>query len=192
MCKIKLFAALSLLLSIFWLIPSITLAHILKTDGDIGAVLHIDPDDDPIAGEQTSFFFEFKDKQNKFTPQGCDCTFYIIQEGKQIFSQPLFQNNIDQGLYSASIFFTFPKKDVYQVKLTGKPILPDAFEPFSLVYDVQVARQSPSLDTNSSQTQITNTSWFNTHLPHLIGGIIVAIFLIFALIKQMIGSKASE
>lgn len=163
-------------------------AHALKTDGNIGAILHIDPDDDPIAGSQSGFLFEFKDKQNKFTPQNCDCTFSIIEDGKEIYVQPLFQNNQNPSLDSASVFFTFPERNVYQIKVAGKPTPSDAFQPFSLVWDVRVARAAPNIATNSSPV---NQSWFLVHLPHLTGGLIVVIFLILALIKQLCKSKNS-
>src|SRR5437773_8843060 len=77
----------------FLLFPSVVNAHFLKIDGSIGAVLHVDPDDDPIAGEQASFFLSFKDKQHKFSPQNCTCTFSIQEQNQTIYSQPLFQNN---------------------------------------------------------------------------------------------------
>src|SRR5438045_57931 len=103
--KTKLFVIFFLFTFVFWLNPHIVSAHVLKTDGNIGAVLHIDPDDDPIAGSQASFFFEFKDIQGKFQSQNCDCTFSIAEDGKEIFSQPLFQNNSNPSLTSASVFF---------------------------------------------------------------------------------------
>ena len=179
----------SLLLMIF-AIPQVAKAHILKTDGNIGAVFHVDPDDDPIAGQQTGFFFEFKDKQRKFTPQNCNCTFSITEDGKQIFSQPLFQNNTDPSLTNASIFYAFPEKNVYQIKVIGKPNTPDAFQPFTLVYDVRVARETvPTGTQNTAQT--TNENWFTLHLPHLIAGIIIGIFLLLAIVRQATKKKTA-
>ena len=61
------------------LFPSITQAHILITDEGIGAVVHINPDDDPIVDSLTSFFFEFKDQKNKFQPKLCDCRVVILE-----------------------------------------------------------------------------------------------------------------
>ncbi len=179
---------LPLFTTLFFLSPLPAYAHILKTDGNIGAVLHIDPDDDPFVGQQASFFFEFKDKQNKFTPQNCDCTFSITEDGKEIFSQPLFQNNSSPSLDNASVFFTFPEKNVYQVKVTGKPNPADAFQKFTLTYDVRVARTTNS-STTTQGTQATNTNWFSTHIPHVIGGIIIGLFLIAALVKQFLKPK---
>lgn len=162
-------------------------AHFLKTDGSIGAVLHIDPDDDPIAGSQSGFFFEFKDKANKFSPDKCDCTFLIIEDGKQIFSQPLFANNASPSLTSASVFYTFPERNVYQIKVVGKPQTPGAFQPFTLVYDVRVAR---TFD-NSAQgsTNISLPSWLTVHWPHFILAGIGTIFVIFATIKQQLSKR---
>ncbi len=185
----KLFTYYLLLITCYLLlVPTFTPvdAHVLKTDGNIGAVLHINPDDDPIADQQTGFFFEFKDKQNKFTPQSCTCTFSVEEDGKTIFSQPLFQNNASPSLENASVFFTFPERNVYQIKVAGSPTTPGAFQKFSLTYDVRVARQSsnPSPNSNGSQPS-QGPNWFVTHIPHLIAGLIIGLFLLAAFVKQI-------
>ena len=83
-------------------------AHFLATDRNIGAILHVDPNDQPVAGSQASFFFQFLDKQNKFDPQHCDCTFEINENGKTVYSQSLFKSNSNPSLSNASAFYTFP------------------------------------------------------------------------------------
>lgn len=179
-----------LLLSILFVsalfFPSLAFAHLLKSDGNIGAVLHIDPDDDPIAEQQAGLFFEFKDKQGKFSSQNCDCTFSIIEGGKELFSQPLFQNNNNPDLANASVFYTFPEKNVYQVKITGKPNTPGAFQAFNLSFDVRVDKEAPvttSVPTNNIAAK-TQINWFSGHSLHLVAGIIMLAFIIFVLIKQ--------
>ncbi|HSW96448.1 MAG TPA: hypothetical protein VLF89_01345 [Candidatus Saccharimonadales bacterium] len=128
-------------------------AHVLVTDKNIGAVLHIDPEDDPVAGQQSGFFFEFKDTTGRFSPENCDCNFFISENEKIIYSQPLFQNNPKPSLTNASIFYTFPKKDVYQLKVVGKPNIPNSFQSFTLVYDIRVDRtadrNNPISENNS-------------------------------------------
>src|SRR5882672_6466726 len=74
--KKNLIIALFIILVLFFVATPVE-AHFLASDRNIGAVLHVDPNDQPIAGSQTSFFFEFKDKQNKFKAENCDCTFAI-------------------------------------------------------------------------------------------------------------------
>src|SRR5690349_14295700 len=107
-------------LSLFILVPNAS-AHVLKTDGSIGAVVHIDPDDDPIAVEVSTLFFEIKDTQNKFSPQNCNCRVDILEGGKVIYSDALFQQNSSNNIASPVFQYTFPQKDVYQVKVVGTP-----------------------------------------------------------------------
>lgn len=148
-------------------------AHVLQSNGSVGAVLHIDPADDPIVGEQAAFFFEFKDKKNTFNPANCVCTFSILENGKEIFSQPLFQDNADPSVTNASVFYTFAARDVYQVKVSGKPLMEKkAFEPFTLTYDIRVSRESSgSAPTSSSQNA---TKEYVPYIALLIGGALVA------------------
>lgn len=144
-------------------------AHILETDNTIGAVLHIDPNDEPIAGQQASFFFEFKDKQGKFNSQTCDCNFTILQHGKQIFTQPLFETNTNPSITSANIYFTFPTKDVYKIKITGNPINPDTFQPFTINYDIRV--------NENDSPQPSTRNWFFEHIMQIAIGLTIIIVI---------------
>ena len=154
--------ALTLLLT-----PYIAQAHVLKADGSIGAVVHIDPDDDPIVNQPSNFYFEFKDKQGKFQPSLCDCTATISENGKTVFTQPLFQNSTNPNLANASFSFTFPQRDVYQLKLEGKPFNAGDFQPFSLNYDIRVSRTA---------NPTTSPSFFGLHFIHFV--LILVVFLI--------------
>jgi hypothetical protein len=160
-----------LLLTIFFSHP--VEAHFLIVDHTIGAILHIDPNDEPVAGEQASFFFEFKDKQNKFRPQNCDCTFSISENGKEIFSQPLFQNNQNPSLSNASIFYTFPQRDVYEIKVVGKPFIPQAFQSFTLTYTIRV--ETIARTTTPPEQK---ASWLSTHILYLIIGVVIIILIV--------------
>jgi hypothetical protein len=151
-------------------------AHFLAADGNIGAVLHVDPNDEPIAGSLASFFFEFKDKENKFKPENCDCSFEIDENGKNIYSQPLYQNNNNPSLTNASVFYTFPQRDVYQVKVIGKPLTPNAFQSFTLKWNFRVDQQASS-ETGSTQG---SSNFFSAHLVQIILiGIIIIAFLVY-------------
>ncbi len=161
-------------------------AHVLKSDGSIGAVLHVSPEDDPIARQLTSFFFELKDKNGQFQPGNCDCKGDILQNGKIIYSAPLFQNNSSPSLDNASFSFTFPEKDIYQVQVSGKPTTTGTFQPFNLVWDVRVARESS--DTNTAESSAIKhkgmTDWTGKHTPHLIGIFLILFFVLFYTLKQ--------
>lgn len=177
MSELKLQSTLLLLFlsAYFFFLPTLVNAHILKADGAIGAVLHIDPEDDPIVGQQAGFFFEFKDKRNKFQSSNCDCIFSIIQGGKEIFNQPLFKGNSNPSLTNASVFFRFPERDVYQVRVVGKPITSDKFQPFTLTYDIRVSRED---DINSGSKPSSSAN-----ILVIISSVIFLLFIAFIVSK---------
>ncbi|MEJ0073385.1 MAG: hypothetical protein WDN27_04895 [Candidatus Saccharibacteria bacterium] len=47
-------------------IPGAASAHVLKIDGSIGGVLHINPDDNPTTGNPTDYILSFDDDSGKF------------------------------------------------------------------------------------------------------------------------------
>lgn len=179
----KLLISLVSFISLFFVFPSFTHAHILKTNGSVGAVMHITPDDDPIAGEESSFFFEFKDKENKFKPNACDCTITISQSGKEILRQPLFANNSDPSLTNASLSFTFPVRDVYTITIFGKPLTQNAFTEFTLTYDLRVERVSEEVSGKQSVIGV-NDNWFRSHIPHIVIGVVSFGVLVWIGIKS--------
>ncbi len=164
---------------IFFLFPKDVFAHILQTDGTIGAVLHIDPEDDPIVGKPATFYFEFKDKIGRFIPDKCDCTVSIINSGKSIYTQSLFQSNTSPDLSNASFSYTFPKKGVYILRITGKPYTPNAFQTFSLSYDLRISREETNLLQGKS-----GINWFSDHLNHVIVFGVASFFCILFFINR--------
>lgn len=144
-------------------------AHVLKSDGSVGAVLHVSPDDDPVAGVSTEFFFELKDKDGKFIPEDCDCTATVLQDGKAIYTQSLFQ---DKG--GASFSYVLPQKGIYIVQINGKPNSQNAFQPFTLSWDIRVAREE-IIETPAKEGIDTNIVWYSVLLVMVVVvGIIVS------------------
>ena len=166
--------------------PSSVEAHVLKTSGSVGAVVHVTPEDDPIAGEQTDFFFEFKDREGKFKPENCDCKVTILKAGQEAYTAPLFQNNSDPSLTSASFSYTFPEKNIYQVKISGQPLTTDAFQEFNLEYDIRVARVSESLDTQVTDVPDNSNQSGSERLvtkPYFLGLGLIILLGLLALVK---------
>jgi hypothetical protein len=126
------------LLIVLLLVPVTVSAHQLATDGSIGAVVHIDPSDDPIVGQASGFYFDFEDRTSKFQLGSCLCTVIVQQNGTTLESQQLSQ----ASLTTASFSYTFAAKGVYQIKIIGVPQPSTAFQPFSLSYDIRVARDA--------------------------------------------------
>jgi len=154
-------------------------AHVLKTDGNIGAVMHVNPDDDPIAGLDSSFYFEFKDKSGKFDPAKCDCNAVILENGKELFKTAIFAQSA--SLTSSSFTFNFPEKNVYQLKVIGTAN-DNSFQNFTLNYDIRVAKDA----SNETNKIISNESII------IIGGIIALIALIIFVVVQLIRRKAKS
>lgn len=145
-------------------------AHVLLTDGSIGAVLHIDPDDDPIVNQPSSFFFDFKDTTNRINLLSCDCQFEIFANGKQIYSQPIASTNKT----AATLTYTFPARSIYTVKVVGNPTDGSSFSPFTLTDDVRVSRVADQPITEKA---------YPPYLIYILGICLIVLLVIFAIIK---------
>jgi len=155
--------------SLFFIFSIHVQAHVLKTDDNIGGVLHIDPEDDPVAGEQATFFFEMKDKTNKFSAADCNCRVDVYENKNLIYSDAVTQGNSPSS--SVLFAYTFPQKDVYLVKLVGNPQTENSFQPFTLTYDILVARES-----NSAKKTSVSVSHYLIFIP--IGAIFLFLLLV--------------
>lgn len=130
----------SIVLFFFLILTQPAVAHTLQTDGTIGAVLHISPEDDPIAGDISSFFFEIKDTADNFTSRLCECTVTIEKNSKILLTQPVFQDTNEDNQTNLTMIYTFPETGIYKITLTGKPLSGTTFNEFTLSYDVRVTK----------------------------------------------------
>ena len=121
-------------------------AHVLKTDGTIGAILHIAPDDNPKSGVPTTYELAFKDTNNQFTLANCDCSVAIQADSKTIDTQVL---GTQYALISKNTY-TFPKPNVYTLEVTGQPKQANTFQPFVLTYNVRVEAGKNASDSSES------------------------------------------
>lgn len=109
-------------------------AHELEADGTIGAVLHVDPDDNPTSGIPVTYLLAFKDTTHRFTLPGCDCMLRISEDDRLLFTHALV---IKYPLDSENVF-TFPRPGVYVLTVSGAPKQAGAFQPFTLHYTLRV------------------------------------------------------
>lgn len=128
--------SLSLILSFLGLIVIAmpVSAHVLKVDGEIGAVLHINPDDDPTSNVPVNYILTFGDTTNRFKLPKCNCK-VVFQENSQTISTQVLANT--SSLVSSDIF-VFPRPDVYTLKVIGQPKTANAFQTFEIDYIVRV------------------------------------------------------
>jgi len=130
----KYLLATVLLLALVFTLPQTVYAHVLKTDGSMGAVLHINPDDNPRAGVSTDYVLSFSG-DSSFSLPDCDCGVNVIEDGQKIASQAL---KVTSRTVSENTYI-FPKPDVYTLEVTGSPKKTGQFQPFKLSYEVRVA-----------------------------------------------------
>lgn len=169
-----------ILFAFFFYAPYVAFAHVLKTSGSIGVVMHINPEDEPVARRESTLFFELKDKSNSFRPDTCDCNVEIREKGDIIYSQPLFQNATTANPLEASAKYTFPQKDVYTIILNGRPLHSGDFKPFSVQFAVRVERTTGSDEIAPSLW----SNWWVQHAPHMLIIIIIVGYLLKAGIKE--------
>lgn len=127
---------LLLVLFLLFLIPSQVEAHTLKTVDTIGAVIHIDPDDEPKANITSTIFIEFHDRAGKFSFEKCNCNLSILSGGKVLLSENFQNLTLDGSSIGRS--FVFPNSGVYQIKIDGKPVKRGEFKAFQIVFDQRV------------------------------------------------------
>lgn len=173
-----------LLLFIFFILAARPVsAHVLKADGNIGAVIHVTPDDDPIVGEKADFFFEIKDKDKKFRPEACDCTVTIAKNGNKVFSRPLFTST-NQVNFDTPVFqYTFPERAIYTILLIGQPKTANAFQPFRIQYDIRADRVSESASTTPSAQP--SAAWPNHWFHYIAIAFIALVFLALLFIDRL-------
>ncbi len=174
-------------------------AHKIETDKDVGATLHIEPNDTPRAGEATQTWFALTRKGGKVIPlKECNCELAIYSQPRKTAAKSLIQANLQpisaeryQGIPGAEI--TFPKPGAYQLEFSGKPIKNDSFKPFKLKFDVTVATgiqtDNQQVITNQQEMQNINSlptekQGFPSPFWFMGLGALVIIAGIFTLIKK--------
>jgi hypothetical protein len=122
-------------------------AHEVEISGEVGATLHIEPNDQAKAGEPTQVWFALTAKGGQVIPLSeCDCKLEVrsnSQKEAQTLLNPVLKGIVAeqyQGIPSAEI--TFPNVGEYELELSGIPKPSAKFSPFRLTYKVVVAGKS--------------------------------------------------
>lgn len=168
------------------LIKPFFLAHNLKTDADVGATFHIEPNHSPRAGENAIAWFALTHQGGESIPLSeCDCklTVYRQSSPNQVILNPTLKSLNPETQYEnvPSATIVFPEADSYQLVLSGKPKVAGDFEPFQLSYTVnvspgitqpkpeQTSQPNPVVPkTNNPQSSLNFLPWFFTAIAGLI------------------------
>lgn len=141
-------------------------AHKIQTQKDVGATIHIEPNDAPRAGESALTWFALTQKGGKVIPLNeCDCKLSVYSQASTAkpLQQPMLKAVSQEsytGIPAATI--TFPVAGAYQLQLQGNPKAGAKFSPFELKFDVNVAPGVVAPSTNIAvipQQEQTTPPW---------------------------------
>lgn len=150
-------------------------AHQVQVTDDVGATLHIEPDDIPKAGAPTEVWFALTQPGGVVIPlETCDCSLTLVDAEAMPIATPTMAPVSAEGytgIPGATV--TFPTVGAYELVLAGSPIAEAEFAPFELRFDVTVAAQAnassleaetepdeaePELDASEVESDIASTT----------------------------------
>lgn len=148
--------------------PPPSLAHNVEIADDVAATLHIEPNDQPKAGEPALTWFALTRQGGQLISLAqCDCQLAVYAEPRPASADPFAQPPLAavnaeryQGIPGATI--TFPRPGRYSLELSGKPKAGASFKPFELRYEVTVARAA---NPNPAETRFSTESISETPKP---------------------------
>ena len=111
-------------------------AHILEHDNGVSAVLHIEPADNPVAAQPTPLRFEFANDFGSFRLADYDTKLVVLENNRFVRAYAVEPASATSA--SAETSVTFPRGALYDVVLTGTPVVAGAPQ-FRLDYRVRVA-----------------------------------------------------
>jgi hypothetical protein len=170
--KIKYFL-LSIILIFICFLPKTTFAHVLESENAFGGVMHINPNDEPVVGSQSTIIFDIKSKDEDFKLSDCVCNIHIIKDKKEVALLPL-QIPDPKSPNTGTVIYTFASPGDYSLKMTGKPH-PDEEETFTLTYPTHVTALKEVATTPQSR---------NSYLKYI--GAVVLLVLLFVIIRKKI------
>lgn len=129
-------------------------AHKVEVAGDVGGTLHIEPNDNPRAGEPSQAWFALTRRGGRVIPLSqCNCQLAVYAQPYAAGEPPLLEPLLEpvaaeryQGIPGAEV--VFPKPGIYQLQLNGKPVSGARFKPFEFKFEVTVAGGSPQNTRN--------------------------------------------
>jgi hypothetical protein len=128
-------------------------AHMWLTDGNIAVVMHVNPNDAPLAGQPAELLFGITDETGNFIPSTCKCEVAISGNGgREVLNAPLNPWTGGPSIFNYQLPFTFPDPAVYQIVVTGSPGASSTFQNFQVTYYERVAENPNDPSVNTSPT----------------------------------------
>ena len=142
-------------------------AHNVKSDGQVGATFHIEPNHNPRAGEKAQAWFALTLRGGEAIPLGqCDCQLKVYsQPAEKLVINPILKAiSVEQYQDIPSADLIFPREGVYQLEISGSPTNRGDFSPFKLSYSVTV---TPGENMPTEKIEQTNKVAINNKTDNL-------------------------
>jgi hypothetical protein len=156
------------------LVPSVS-AHFPATDGAMTVILHVDPDDAPVATQPAILNFIFDDTAERFQLADCACSLSVSEQGKPLYFSALSAPT-GPSVYGAAAPFVFPRADVYQIAVTGQPVQAGEFQPFNVSWNFRVE--------NPTQPSSFSYSSFFKYFGGILGALLIVGAAVFIFDRQ--------
>ncbi len=173
----RLVALLSSLFILLYAVP--VQAHVIISDKDrtLGAILHVTPDDDPIAGQVTSLFLDLQDKS--ITPQTHVFGLTVTNEAGEKSSVLAYPEGS-----TVSARYTFPTQGLYTLEFWVRPFDVLA-KTTTLTYSQRVSRGT----AQSSETQ--DYLWAETGII-IAGALMIYLGVLFVGRRHVIAKQSKQ
>lgn len=145
---------------LIFLLPSVVQAHQVKSDNNVSVILHIEPGDSPIVGQEAKIFFEVKTPENNFAIEDCSCHVSIRLAQATIADQEATEQADEGSEHVFSLPAVFPERGIYRIEITGAS-RNNLFSDFAVGYDVRIDRGAAA-STHSSHG-MENTWQYQLH-----------------------------
>ena len=115
-------------------------AHELEQSNGISAVLHIPPDDNPLAGKKTVLNVAYGDKAQKFSLENCSCFISVVQN-EHVLSTVKATPALPHSKLDSAVKVIFPNPGKYEVRVSGISI-DNSFAEFEIEFPVKITNSA--------------------------------------------------
>jgi len=135
-------------------------AHEVQIAEDVGATLHIEPNDIAQAGAPTELWFALTQAGGTVIPlTACDCRLTLYDNQETAIAQPSLTAVSAEGFNAIpGATVTFPEVGSYELVLSGSPQAAAQFSPFELRFAVTVASRAASAPPAESAAAAPTTA----------------------------------
>ena len=132
------------------------IAHEVEIEGDVGATLHIEPNDTPKAGEEVLAWFALTRLGGETIPlESCNCTLAVYAQPNDqpyegttpALTPELSAVNAEGYQDIPGARLTFPDVGTYTMVISGEPKQEGDFTPFTLDFEKTIASGAPVPET---------------------------------------------